>query len=207
MFAHVPEAPVQIDPLIAEARRRTRRRRLFELAALVAVAAVASSLARGALAHPAAGARAFSSGKQCARSADYGDQCVVVRGSGRRVTAIQTTFTGTQMLLDNKWRVDVERYNCNPVGHVKAECPAVTVWRGRTRPPVLTPGNRVPDQVRFAQARSGGYWPTFSLPQAFPANVWLCTEVAAYVPLRGGHWVYNAAGLTHGLRACAAVHA
>ena len=200
MSAHLPELPFQIDPLIAEAKRRARRRRLFELAALIAVAVVASSLARGALAHPATGARAFSSGEQCATSDTYGKQCIAVAGAGRQVTAIRTSFDLTALLYQHRWRIDLERYACDPVGSTKTKCAPAATWHSRAHESVRTPGNRYPDQVRT------GSWPSFALPHMFASNGWLCTEVAVY-NATAGKWVYNAAGLTHGLRACAAVHA
>jgi hypothetical protein len=200
MSLHVPELPFQIDPLIAEAKRRARRRRLFELAALVAVAVVASSLARGALAHPAAGGRVASSGRQCAASDTYGKQCIAVIGAGRKVTAIRTSFDNTALLYQHRWRIDLERYSCNPVGQTRMKCSAVSTWHGRAHESVSTPGNRYPNRVRTDS------WPSFGLPHVFASNGWLCTEVAVYNP-SAGKWVYNAAGLTRGLRACAAVHA
>jgi hypothetical protein len=44
MAAHLPPLPIEVDPLIAEAKRRTRRRRILLLVALVAVAALAVGL-------------------------------------------------------------------------------------------------------------------------------------------------------------------
>jgi hypothetical protein len=129
-----------------------------------------------------------------------------VRGSGRRVTEIQTSFNDTAMFWPNsRWRIDLERYNCNPIGRTKAQCPTVAGWHGKTRTGIRTPGNRYPPQVRFAQSRSNGYWSTLSLPHTFRSNGWLCTEVAVYNSAQK-EWVYNAAGLTRGSRACVSVH-
>ena len=44
MSAHVPALPLELDPLIAEAKQRARRRRLFALAALIAAGAVTAGV-------------------------------------------------------------------------------------------------------------------------------------------------------------------
>jgi hypothetical protein len=199
MSLHVAELPLQVDPLIAEAKRRARRRRLFAVVAFALVVAGAL-FARGAFAHATAGVGVASSGKQCADSSTYGRQCIAVTGSGRRLTAIRTSFDLTALLYQHRWRIDLERYTCEPIGQPKAKCAAVSTWHGRARDGVRTPGNRYPDQVRT------GSWPSFALPHTFASNGWLCTEVAVY-NAAAGKWVYNAAGLPHGLRACAVVHA
>jgi hypothetical protein len=59
--------------------------------------------------------------------------------------------------------------------------------------------------AHFAQSRSNGFWPTFSLPHTFGSNVWLCTEVSVWNG-SAHKWVYNGGGLAHGLRACVSVH-
>lgn len=53
MTAHAAESPLSLDPLIAEAKRRTRRRRLFVVALLILVGAVTAAVAIST--HPHAG--------------------------------------------------------------------------------------------------------------------------------------------------------
>jgi hypothetical protein len=61
-------------------------------------------------------------------------------------------------------------------------------------------------QVNFTQSQTSRYWPTFySLPHTFSTKLWLCTELAVYNS-SAAKWVYNAAGLLAGLRACISVH-
>jgi hypothetical protein len=205
MSLYLPRLPLQLDPLIAEAKRRARRRRFIVVAALALVAVGVGALGRWELSGANASAATASSGKQCARSSTYGSQCIDALGSGRRVTEIQTWFDDTSMFWPNdKWRIDLERYICDPIGKTKTTCSAASTWHGR----VLT-GARVVDRqsqpLHLAQSRSNGYWPTFPLPHTFRSNVWLCTEVAAYNAATH-RWVYNAAGLAHGVRACISVH-
>ncbi len=112
-----------LDPLIAEARRRTRRRRLVAAVAVLLVAACVGLPLRAALTSATASAAVADSGKQCAESAAYGKQCIDVRGSGLRVTGIRTSFDDTAMFWpDDKWRIDLERYNCNPIAKTKSTC-------------------------------------------------------------------------------------
>jgi len=47
MTAHIPRLPFTLDPLIAEAKRRMRRRRYFTALALVAAAAISTTLTLG----------------------------------------------------------------------------------------------------------------------------------------------------------------
>jgi hypothetical protein len=202
---YLPRLPFQLHPLILEAKKRARRRRFVLIVALALVAVSAGALGRWELGGASASAATTSSGKQCARSSTYGSQCVDVLGSGRRVTEIQTWFDDTGMFWPNeRWRVDLERYLCDPIGKGKATCWAMTTWHGR----VLTGAEVVGRQTQplhLAQSRTSGYWPTFDLPHTFRSNVWLCTEVAAFNAATN-RWVYNAAGLPHGLRACVSVH-
>jgi hypothetical protein len=104
----------------------------------------------------------------------------------------------------HRWRIDLERYSCDPIGKTKATCGAATIWHGK----VLT-GAKIVDRqtqpLRLVQSPGNGYWPTLPLPHTFRSNVWLCTEVAVYNEL-AQRWVYNGAGLAHGVRACASVH-
>jgi len=204
MAMYLPRLPIQVDPLIAEAKRRARRRRLLAVAVGVLAVAALGSFVRWELAGAEASAATAGSGKQCAGPTTYGSQCIEVRGSGRRVTAIQTWFDNTGLFWPNaKWRIDLERYNCNPIDTTKPTCGTASTWHGKSRTgDIPGPGNSA-RSAHFAQFRSDRYWPTFSLPHTFRSNVWLCTEVAAYAR---GRWVYNAAGLPTGLRACAAVH-
>lgn len=163
----------------------------------------AALLALAAVARP--GAAAASSKRDCAPTGTYGSQCVKVWGSGRQVTQIETWFTGFPDMLDHeKWRVDLERYACNPVRRAKVECPAAATWHGKIQVRRSTDAR---GRVQFGQSRTGRYWPTFpTLPHTFRSNVWLCTELAFYNS-SAGKWVYNAAGLVRGLRACISVHA
>jgi hypothetical protein len=190
---------------MAEAQRRARQRRLALIATVLLGAAAVSSSVRWGLVWPAAEAAAASSGKQCARSNSYGSQCIQVFGSGRRVTGIQTWFDDTGMFWPNdKWRIDLERYMCDPIGKAKPACSAATTWHGRVRTGVrVVDGQTRP--LHLAQSRSNGYWPTFVLPHTFRSNVRLCAEVAVYNSARH-RWFYNAAGLGDGLRACVSVH-
>lgn len=194
---------MSLDLLIAEAKRRARQRRLVALVALLVVAAV-GSFAVWELAGANASARAVGGGNRCAKSSTYGTQCLDVLGSGRRVTAVRTSFDDTGMFWpDSRWRIDLERYSCNPSGKPKVVCWPAAIWHGRvlTGTPIV---DRAAQPLRRAQSRSGGYWPTLSLPQTFRSNGWLCTETAVYNRTTG-RWVYNGAGLPHGLRACVSV--
>jgi hypothetical protein len=205
MSLHVPELPLQIDPLIAEARRRARRRRLYVLGALVVVAAAASSPLRAALAGASANAAVSSSGRQCTPETTYGAQCMDVGGSGLKVTEIQTWFDNTGVFWpSDRWRIDLERYNCDPVGRTKSTCWIAATWHGRVQRGARVVG-RVVQPAHFAQSQSNGFWPTFSLPHTFGSNVWLCTEVSVWNG-SAHKWVYNGGGLAHGLRACVSVH-
>jgi hypothetical protein len=123
-----------------------------------------------------------------------------ITSSGGRVTGISTSFNFTASLYQHRWRIDRERYACDPVGQTRTKCGAAATSHGRSHDGVRTPGNRYPDQVRT------GSWPSLALPHTFAANGWLCTEIAVY-NAAGGQWGSNAAGLPQGLRACAAVHA
>jgi hypothetical protein len=176
-----------------------RRRQRWVIGAVCVGALAASSF--GAWVASAATA---SSGKECARSSTYGSQCLEVLGSGRRVTEIQTWFDDTGMFWPKqRWRIDLERYSCDPVRTTKAICPATTTWHGRTFTGVrVVHGQAQP--LHLAQSWGNGYWTRFALPHTFASNVRLCTEVAVYN--RTAHrWVYNAAGLPNGLRACVSV--
>jgi hypothetical protein len=196
-----------LDPLIAEAKRRARRRRLLVVAAFLVVIAAGGLPLRGAFARAGASPALASSGVQCTPNTAYGSQCVEVRGSGLTVAQIRTSFDDTPLLWPNlKWRIDLERYGCDPIGKTKSMCWATATWHGEAREGVPTPGNRYPPDVHFAQSRSGGYWSSFSLPHTFGSNAWLCAEVAVYNRATG-KWVYNGRGLAHGLRACVSVHA
>jgi hypothetical protein len=203
MSVSVPLLSLQLDPLIAEAKRRARRRRLAVIAVVLLGVVALSSFTRWELAGPNASAATTSSGRQCARSDSYGSQCIGVVGSGRRITEIQTWFDDTGMFWpSHRWRIDLERYTCDPVGKAKATCPAATTWHGR-----IFTGTRVvarrAQPLHLAQSHSH-YWPRFALPHAFRGDAWLCAEVA--VNATRHKWVYNGAGLAHGLRACVSVH-
>jgi hypothetical protein len=181
-----------------------------------------SSVAVAALAGVNAGAAMATSGVQCAQSSTYGSQCIDVYGSGLQVTDIQTWFTtpNTDFLSGKKWRIDLERYNCSPIGKPKSQCPVAATWLGNTRsgnPPVggstciTLGGDPIAVQqcenygLAYADAKNG-YWASFySLPHTFGSNLWLCTELSIYNSSTG-KWVFNAAGLTNGLRGCASVH-
>ena len=195
-----------LDPLIAEARRRARQRRLVAAVAVVLVAACVALPLRAVLTSATASAAVADSGKQCTESTAYGKQCIDVRGSGWSVNGIQTSFDDTTMFWPNdKWRIDLERYDCNPIGKTKSNCWSTAVWHGKARTgDIAGPGNTALG-AHFAQSRRNAYWPAFALPHAFRSNVWLCSEVAVYNRARG-RWVYNGAGLSHGLRACVSVH-
>ena len=184
---------------------RARFRRPAALASALLGAAAVSSFALWTLAGPTASAASASSGRQCARSSTYGSQCIAVLGSGRRVTEIETSFDDTGMFWPHeRWRIDLERYICDPVGTTKATCSAATTWHGRIRTGALVVA-REARPLHLVQSRSDGYWPTFGLPHTFHSDVRLCTEVSV---LNGAshRWVYNAAGLAHGLRACVSIH-
>jgi hypothetical protein len=167
---------------------------------LLLLAAVGSP-ASGAVPSPGADAAHVSRAARCAGPTTYGSQCIEVSGSGPQVTGIRTSFTGLD-LSGERWTIDLERYDCNPVGRTKATCPVGAIWHGRLR--LGEPAGR--GQVSFTQSPTSRYWPTFySLPHTFSARLWLCTEVAVYNSA-AGKWVYNAAGLPAGLRACVSVH-
>ena len=205
MSVYVPRLPVQVDPLIAEARRRARYRRLALVAAAL-VAAAASLLTGWELAGTNASAATTSSGEQCAGPSSYGTQCVNVTGSGRHVTAIKTSYNDTALLWPNaRWRVDLEQYVCDPIGKTKSACSATTTWHGRSRVGVRVVNHRAYPPAHLTQSRAHRYWPSFSLPHTFRSNVWLCTEMAFYNASTQG-WVYNAGGLPRGLRACTSIH-
>jgi hypothetical protein len=202
MSLYVPRLPIQLDPLIAEAKRRARRRRLTVVAAVALVALGVGALGRWQLTAVNASAATAGSGKQCTANNFYGSACVDVRGRERQLTHVQAwmTLPSNGYLGGLKWRMDLERYLCDPIGTTKSTCSAATTWHGRTRNGAW----RRPLTPNLVQSRSHRYWPTFALPHAFRTNVWLCTELAIRNPTRG--WVYNAAGLPQGLRACVSVH-
>jgi hypothetical protein len=205
MSSYAPRPSFELDPLIAEAKRRARYRRLAVIAAVLVGALAVGSFARWELAGSPATAATASSGEQCAKSDTYGSQCIEVLGSGRRVTEIRTSFDNTTMFWPKKrWRVDLERYVCDPIGNTKATCWAATTWHGRILTGARLVG-RSAQPAHLVESRSNGYWPTFAVPHAFRSNAWLCTEVAVYNST-SRRWVYNAAGLAHGLRACVQVH-
>ena len=166
------------------------------------MAAAGNSFGRDALSTGNAKAAVGSSGKQCVGPTPYGSQCIDARGSGLTVTQIQTWFDDTGMFWPNhRWRIDLERYACNPLGKTKSACWASVVWHGKTR------AGDVPRPRNTALPAHFGnrYWPTFTLPHRFNSNGWLCTEVSVFNSA-AGRWVYNGAGLSHGLRACVSVH-
>lgn len=206
MSVYLSRPPLQLDPLIAEAKRRASHRRLVIV--VIALFAVGiGALGQWELSGATGGTTTTNSGKQCAGPSTYGSQCVDVHGSGLRVDKIQTwnpvaawETGGTQM----RWRMDLERYLCNPISKTKSTCPAATTWHGRVRTgvPIVDRRALTPHLV---QSRRHHYWPTFSTPHTFRANVWLCTELAFY-NTSTHRWVYNAGGLPRGLRACVSVH-
>jgi hypothetical protein len=211
MALYLPRLRVQLDPLIAEAKRRARRRR-FLVAAAVALAAVGvGTLAQWELSGANASAASFTSGTQCAGPSSYGLQCIdlrgSVRGSGVRVERMQTWNWEVAALTPVKWRMDLQRYGCDPIGQAKWMCSAAKTWHGRARTGVPIVGRRALTP-HLVQSRSHRYWPTFAIPHTFrsSANVWLCTELAIYNPVRH-RWIYNARGLPDGLRACVSAHA
>jgi hypothetical protein len=209
MALYLPRLRMRLDPLVAEAKRRARRRRLLGLAVVVA------ALGMGALAHwelggASASAATFNSGTQCAGPGSYGLQCIDVRGSvrdsGVRVDNIQTWNWEVAALTPVRWRMDLQRYGCDPIGQAKWMCGPARTWHGRARTGVPIVGRRA-RTPHLTQSPGRHYWPAFALPHTFrsSANVWLCTELAIYN--RTTHrWVYNARGLPDGLRACVSVH-
>ena len=194
--------PVQLDPLIAEANRR-RRRRLTVIAACVLFAIGLGLLGRWEFTGANASAATADSGKQCAANNNYGSACIDILRSDRQLARIQAwmTLPSNGYLAGMKWRMDLERYVCDPIGTTKSTCSAATTWHGRTRNGAarraLTP--------HLVQSRTRQYWPTLALPHTFRTNVWFCTELAIYNLVH--RWVYNAAGLPNGLRACVPIHA
>lgn len=202
MVLYPPHLPIQLDPLIAEAKRRARRRRLLAvMAAVVAVGIGAAGWTEWSSA--AASAATAGSGKQCAGPGTYGLQCIDVRGSGPRVDRIQTWNWEVAALSPLRWRMDLERYVCDPIAKQKSACSAASTWHGRARTgvPIV---NRRPLTPHLVQSGNHRYWPTFAMPHTFRSNVWLCTELAVYNTTTH-RWVYNAAGLPYGLRACVAI--
>lgn len=201
MAVYLPRPPVQLDPLVAEAKRRARRRRLTVVAAVALFAVGVGALGRWEWTGVNASAATANSGKQCAADSSYGSACIDILGSERQVTHVQAWMTEPSIgyLGGLKWRMDLERYACDPIGTTKSKCSAATTWHGRTRNGAerraLTP--------HLVQSRSQRYWPTFTLPHTFRANGWVCTELAIYNTAH--RWVYNAGGLPHGLRACVSV--
>jgi hypothetical protein len=157
-----------------------------------------SLLAMVALAAAGAEPALASSGVRCAHSSTYGSQCIAVTGAKLQVEHVRVTIPGTGALLaDEKWRIDLERYDCNPIRKPKFECPAAFTWHGLVR-------RRDPGDAG-GPVTDGRYWLSFSMPRAFKSNVWLCAELAIY-NRSARRWVYNAAGLTSGLRACVSIH-
>jgi hypothetical protein len=154
---YVPGLPLQIDPLIAEAKRRARRRR-FAVAAAVLLATAASLFASWQAVGANATAAPTSSGKQCAGPSSYGTQCVDVTGSGRHITGIRTGYSDTALLWPNtKWRVDLERYACDPIGKTKSACWAATTWHGRSRVGVRVVNDRAYPPAHLTQSRTYRY--------------------------------------------------
>ena len=190
--------PFASFPLIAKAKRRMWRRRFLVAMLIVVVAGSATGVVLATIANP--NEARVRSVVHCTHGGTYGLQCISVRGSGLQVTSLQTSFTGSTEML--KWRIDLERYNCDPTRLMKSECPVVATWHGNAQTRQPTDPR---DYVSFAQTREHAYWPTFySLPHSFGSNLWLCTELA-FFNSSTGKWVYNAAGLPDGLRACARV--
>jgi hypothetical protein len=204
MDLYVPRLVIQLDPLIAEAKRRARRRRLIGVTLVLVVLGV-GALGRWELSGANASAATPDSGTQCAGPGTYGVQCIDLSGSGLRVEKIETWNWAVAALTPVTWRMDLERYLCDPIGKTKSACSAATTWHGRARTDVPIV-NRRALTPHLVQSRSHRYWPTFTMPHTFPANGWLCTELAIY-NTAAHRWVYNAAGLPHGLRACVTVHA
>jgi hypothetical protein len=178
-------------------KRRARGRPASALLLIVLITASVGALAWAALA-----GSDNTLGRRCTGFTNYGSQCIELSGSGLRVSVIRSSFTDTAALVDENWRIDLERYNCDPVGETKSQCPAAMTWHGSPR--AGAPAGQ--QQVSVAQSGESRYWPTFySLPHTFASNIWLCTEVAVYNSSTMT-WVYNAAGLPSGLRACASIH-
>lgn len=196
MSLYLPQLPVQLDPLIADAKRR-RRRRLLTVAAALTVAAIgAGALGRWVASGVNATGTTVNSGKQCAANPTYGSACIETFGVHGRVIQIQAWMTEHPYLGGDTWRMDLELYRCDPIGKAKAGCPAATTWHGRTR-------NGAAQTAHLRQTRSHQYWPTFALPHTFRTHAWLCTELAVHPP--NATWRY-ATGLAHGLRACFSIH-
>ena len=179
MSVYLPRLPLELDPLIAEAKRRASRRRLV-IVAIVLLAAGIAAFGQWELSGATGRATTTDSGKQCAGPNSYGLQCIDVLASGLRVDKIQTwnpvaawQTGGTRM----RWRMDLERYRCNPIGKTKSMCPAATTWRGRVRTGVPIVDRRALSP-HLIQSRRHHYWPTFATPHTFSTSVWLCTEVA-----------------------------
>ena len=201
MTSNILSLALRLDSVLPGATKRAALRGLIVVFTLLLSAAAVSSLAWGGVALAGANAALLSSGARCTGPTTYGSQCIDVSGSGSQVTRIRTSFRGLG-LAGEKWRIDLERYSCDPVGKTKSSCPVAATWHGKLR--TGRPAGR--QQVSFTQSRTSRYWTTFySLPHTFSAKLWLCTELAFYNS-SAGKWVYNAAGLPAGLRACVSVH-
>jgi hypothetical protein len=201
MLVYPPRLSIRLHPLIAEAKRRARRRRLAVVTVAVIAAIGVGALGRWELSGTNASAATAGSGKQCAANSSYGSACIDVRADGRRVTHIQAWMAGPSngYLAGLRWRMDLERYVCDPIGKTKSACPATTTWHGRTRKGAA----RRPLTPHLVQGRTHRYWPAFGLPHTFRTNSWLCTEIAVHSSAYG--WHYSGGKLPHGVRACVPV--
>lgn len=120
MTLHAPRLPFSIDPLMAEAKRRARQRRVFLalVASLVAVCSAAGAYFMGGLepAGPASSAVRHSEGKA------FGP----INVTGPTVTTVKSVGTGTLVRCDGSVRAKAPPPGHDVSGPVNASSPALS---------------------------------------------------------------------------------
>ena len=147
-----------------------------------------------------------ASPQTCARSPDYGTQCVTLSGNGLTVTDIGAQFTTfADFFTQLGWTFETTTYRCDPRGRSKRECPPEQRTYGTPHP--KNAPNTAGTVCSHAAARASGTNCSgsllFSVPHTFSGPRWICVEIAVRVK---GRWVDNGAGLRGGDRACRQVH-
>jgi len=182
---------------------------------------IVCSLGASALIGGFPGAAMATSAVRCAASSTYGSTCIKVFGTDLTITDVQGWMTEPSIgyLKGLNWRIDLEKYKCDPIGVPKSTCPVTDTWKGNVfkgDPPTQgtsciswsfdnTLTTQQCENIGGRQVdRVNGYWPTFyKLPWTSGSHLWLCTEVA--IESTSGVWHYNGAGNPNGVRGCTEV--